>query len=354
MSEFSAVRPSVPPLISVIIANYNYAPYVGQAIESALGLDWPRFEVIVVDDGSTDGSVEAISRYEERIRLIRQPNQGQRSANNAGFAVARGDIVIFLDSDDLLDPAIAKEAVAVWSSRTSKVQVQMARIGADGTPMGSVLPYLRDVPTPDQIRRWVIRCSEYPTPPGSGNVYSREFLEAIFPLGPERDVATDSTCIAMAPFFGDVITIAKPLAYYRIHGANDSNMLRDEARFGREVDRASKRLSAACDASRAQGYRGPEPAALYRGRHLLQLRVASMRLRPHEHPLPRDSRLRALSDALLSPFRTGFEPLGRALLIALWSVLTIVLPRPLARALIRRRFGLRSAEARRKWMSAFS
>ena len=326
------------PSISVVIANFNYERYVGQAIESALALDWPSVEVIVVDDGSTDGSLERIRSFEGRIRVIAQANAGQRVANNIGFAESSGEIIIFLDADDMLDPEIARKIAAVWTSRTSKVQVQMARVDAHGRPLGSVLPRLRKAPSPAQIRRWALESSEYPSPPGSGNAYSRVFLEAIFPIGSDRDAFTDSTCIAMAPFFGDVVTIAKPLVKYRIHGANDSDLLRDERNFAREVARAVKRLRAARDASRAQGHAGPRPDALFRGRHLLQLRLASMRLRPDEHPLHRDSRLRALGDAMLIPFRSGFEPFGRGLLIACWSALVATLPRLLARALIGWRF----------------
>lgn len=329
------------PLISVVIANYNYVSYVGRAIESGLALDWPRVEVVVVDDGSTDDSMRVIEPYRGRVHIIQQQNAGQREANNRGFAATSGEIVLFLDADDQLDAAIAREVVAVWTGRTSKVQVQMARVDAEGRPLGSVLPRLRKVPSPAQIRRWALASAEYPSPPGSGNAYGREFLQAIFPIGPDRDAFTDSTCIAMAPFFGDVVTIAKPLVQYRVHGANDSDLSRDERHFAREVARATKRFRAAHDASRAQGCTGPEPEALFRGRHLLQLRVASMRLRPQDHPLAGDNRLRALVDALLVPFRDGFEPFGRGLLIAGWTALVALVPRRLARALIGWRFAPR-------------
>src|SRR5689334_397670 len=92
-------------LVSVVIPNFNYARYVAQAIESALSLDWPHVEVIVVDDGSTDESREVIERYRERVTIIHQANGGQIAACNAGFARVRGDAVIFLDSDDVLHPS---------------------------------------------------------------------------------------------------------------------------------------------------------------------------------------------------------------------------------------------------------
>ena len=69
-----------PPRLSVVIANWNYAQYLGAAIDSALGLDWPDVEVVVVDDGSSDGSRAVIASYGDRVRAIYQANAGQRAA----------------------------------------------------------------------------------------------------------------------------------------------------------------------------------------------------------------------------------------------------------------------------------
>lgn len=328
---------------SIIIANYNYARFVSQAIESALAQDWPDFEIIVVDDGSTDDSRDRIQAFGDRIRMIFQDNSGQRVANNAGYAVSSGEAVIFLDADDLLAPTMLSEVAAVWSERASKVQTMMMRVDEHGRPLGSTLPVFNPHPTPSAIRRWAIAGAEYPSPPGSGNAYARTFLEKIFPIGENRDNFTDSTCIAMAPFFGDVITVSAPLVYYRIHGANDSNLLRDDRNFGREVARAIKRLQASQDACQMQGMKPPPASSLFRGTHLLQLRIASLRLRPAEHPLGDDSRTRAFTDALVVPFRDGFEPLLRRIMIAAWSMITVISPRPLAKALIRQRFMPRRA-----------
>src|SRR5690606_24677253 len=129
-------RANNAPLISVIIPNFNYEAYVGAAIDSALQLDWPRVEIIVVDDGSTDGSRAVLARYGSRIRTILQENAGQLVACNRGFAASSGDIVIFLDSDDVLHRSLARELAAVWTPRVSKVQVQMRTIDAHGRPLG--------------------------------------------------------------------------------------------------------------------------------------------------------------------------------------------------------------------------
>ena len=90
--------------ISVIIPNYNGARFLRQAIDSALDQQGVDVEVIVVDDGSTDGSRQVIESYGARIRPIFQNNQGACAARNAGLALARGEYLKFLDGDDYLFP----------------------------------------------------------------------------------------------------------------------------------------------------------------------------------------------------------------------------------------------------------
>jgi glycosyltransferase involved in cell wall biosynthesis len=207
---------SAPLFLSVIIPNYNYAEFIADAIESALGLDWPALEVIVVDDGSSDNSRAVIERYAGRVIPIFQANAGQAAACNAGFARSRGDVILFLDADDRLDPNLVIELVKVWHAGVSKVQFQMRIIDAEGRPTGAFLPQFGAAPSPEQIRRWALGAAAYPTPPGSGNAYARRLLERLFPLQ-GGDTFSDSYCLAAAPYFGDVVTITEPLVSYRVH-----------------------------------------------------------------------------------------------------------------------------------------
>jgi len=91
-------------LVSIIIPNYNYARYLRDAIDSALAQTYRPVEVIVVDDGSTDGSRSVIQAYGNTIHSIFQKNKGLPSARNAGIARASGEFFVFLDSDDSLLP----------------------------------------------------------------------------------------------------------------------------------------------------------------------------------------------------------------------------------------------------------
>jgi glycosyltransferase involved in cell wall biosynthesis len=91
------------PLVSVIMAAYNVEPYIREALESLLAQDWDPFEVVVVDDGSTDRTGEIVQSFGQ-VRYVRQDNAGPAAARNAAIAQATGAFVANFDSDDLLPP----------------------------------------------------------------------------------------------------------------------------------------------------------------------------------------------------------------------------------------------------------
>src|SRR3989304_2785479 len=93
------------PTLSVIIPVYNQAQFLGHAIDSVLAQTLKDFELIVVDDGSTDGSGEVAQRYGSRVRCVRKANGGGASAVNAGVRVAKGNWIAILPSDDLWEPS---------------------------------------------------------------------------------------------------------------------------------------------------------------------------------------------------------------------------------------------------------
>lgn len=91
-----------PPLVSIIIPCWNAERYVSEAIESALAQTYPNVEVIVIDDGSTDGSLEVIKLFGDRIRWETGPNRGGCAARNSGVRLSSGEFIQFLDADDFL------------------------------------------------------------------------------------------------------------------------------------------------------------------------------------------------------------------------------------------------------------
>lgn len=92
------------PLVSVVMPAYNARPYLEQAIRSVLDQDYPAIELIVVDDGSSDGTPDDAARFGARVRVLRQHNAGPAAARNKGMAAARGELIAFLDADDVWLP----------------------------------------------------------------------------------------------------------------------------------------------------------------------------------------------------------------------------------------------------------
>jgi glycosyltransferase involved in cell wall biosynthesis len=101
------------PLVSAIIPTYNRAHIICEAVDSVLIQTYPHIEVIVVDDGSKDDTLARLQKYGDTIRVISQANAGPAAARNRGIAEARGDLIAFLDSDDIWLPTKIERQVAL-------------------------------------------------------------------------------------------------------------------------------------------------------------------------------------------------------------------------------------------------
>ena len=104
------------PRVSLIVPVFNTAPFLRECLESVLAQTFPDWELVCVDDGSTDDSPRILAEYsarDERIVVLRQSNSGQGAARNAGLGKARGEYVLFLDSDDLLDSGALSDLVKI-------------------------------------------------------------------------------------------------------------------------------------------------------------------------------------------------------------------------------------------------
>ncbi len=102
------------PLVSVIIPAYNMAKYTGETVTSLLAQTYPRLEIIVVDDGSTDDTGSEMNRFGDRITYIYQGNMGACAARNRGFHVSKGELVAFLDCDDTYHEEKVEKFVAFF------------------------------------------------------------------------------------------------------------------------------------------------------------------------------------------------------------------------------------------------
>lgn len=133
------------PLVSIILPAYNVADYVAEAVMSAHAQDWPRIELICVDDGSTDGTAAVLHRCadvwttpDRVMKIVSQTNQGAAAARNRGLEEAQGTFICFLDGDDVMQPELITRMVDILRSDPS---VQLAApslryVDANGAPIG--------------------------------------------------------------------------------------------------------------------------------------------------------------------------------------------------------------------------
>jgi glycosyltransferase involved in cell wall biosynthesis len=211
------------PLVSIVISSYNYGRFLADAIDSALGQIYSNTEIIVVDDGSTDHSREVIVSYGERILSIWKDNGGQASALNAGYRASRGEVVFFVDSDDLLLPTAVEKALPFFSDpRVAKVHWPLWTVDDKGQGTGDAIMSL--LPEGD-LQGAVIRDGPYGYlwPDTTGNAWARRFLEKVLPI-PEEEFRTcpDLYLCGLAPLFGTIGRISEPQGCWRSHSQNQS------------------------------------------------------------------------------------------------------------------------------------
>lgn len=106
-----------PPRVSCIVPVYNGERFLAEALDSVIAQSLPAFEIIVIDDGSTDGTPDVIAGYENRVRSQRQENAGPAAARNAGLHLASGELIAFLDADDLWHPEKLARQSARFAAR---------------------------------------------------------------------------------------------------------------------------------------------------------------------------------------------------------------------------------------------
>jgi N-acetylglucosaminyldiphosphoundecaprenol N-acetyl-beta-D-mannosaminyltransferase len=214
------------PLVSILISNYNYGPYVGEAIESALHQSYTNLEVIVCDDGSTDDSREVLARYrslEPRIKTIYRTNGGQSSALNAAFRESAGEILCLLDADDVFLPDKVRSVVEAFRSTSSSGFAANRILLVDRTRkrLGEI-PSLYEIPSGWQGAFVTASGPQVllGLPPTSGLSLRRAVAEAFFPLPEGLRAYSDTLIQTIAPLVTPVVALQTPLSEYRIHGAN--------------------------------------------------------------------------------------------------------------------------------------
>ncbi len=206
------------PLVSIILRNYNYGHFLRDAIESVLQQTHPAIEIVVVDDGSTDGSRNIIEEYGGRIVPVLKENGGQASAWNAGFEASTGEIICFLDSDDLFQPDKAAVVVDVFARHPEAGSCfhALKLVDAGGVPFAR---QVRQGITGERDFRTIIRKGRLPyiAAATSALCFRRSLLAELFPT-PLID--GDHYIKFAALSLAKVYFIDAQLALQRIHGDN--------------------------------------------------------------------------------------------------------------------------------------
>lgn len=235
------------PLVSIVTPSLNQGRYLEEAIVSVLEQDYPRIEHIVIDGGSTDGSVEILQRY-SGVRWASEPDTGQASAINKGFRLADGEVYAWLNADDYLLPGAVSAAVeALQETRAGLVHGGWRRVDEKGG-------VLRDVQVaPFEYRRQLEEANAVCQP---GSFFTREAYWAVGGVDERYRYAMDYELWLKLGGRFRVCHVDRVQAAYRYH--DQSKSMAEYDAFGPETIRAS----------RAHG--GPFFSEMYLGTYLPQ------------------------------------------------------------------------------------
>ena len=213
------------PLVSIVTPSFNMARFVEETIRSVLEQDYPRIEYLVMDGGSTDGTLEILRRYEGRLRYVSEPDKGQADAVNRGFALTRGPIFAFLNADDTYLPGAVSRAVRAFTEHpeAGAVYGNAWYVSEDGRPIS---PYPVEPFSPEALTRRCFICQP-------AAFLRREAFQAAGMLDPEMRFAMDYDLWIRVARRYPMKKIEADLATSRMHA--DNKTMRSMAEAMRET-----------------------------------------------------------------------------------------------------------------------
>ncbi len=215
------------PVFSVVIPTFNRADMVSQAVLSVLEQTFGDHEVVVVDDGSTDGTREALSPYIDRIRYVHQENAGVAAARNRGIAESRGEYLAFLDSDDLFAPRMLEQARQTFERYPEAGAVFTAEIELDAQerPCRVVTKKTRgEFFTPAGMIGTDTRVGS-----GRPGIVRRQWVEELGGYDESLGCAVDCDLWIRYSFHMPMVLQPEPLVLRRWHSSNLVSNLRQDA-----------------------------------------------------------------------------------------------------------------------------
>jgi len=207
--------------VSVIIPNYNYAQYVGQAIDSVLNQTYSNIEIIVVNNGSTDNSLEVLKGFGNRICLVDQENLGQSGARKSGLSRATGDFIAFLDADDIWEPKKIEKQMLLFNPKTELVYCGIRRLNeSDQQHISTHLPQFKGSCESAFLHHpgiSIVLSGE------STAIFTRALVEKVGGFDPELNSAAGWDFFRRCSKHTDFDFVPEALTNYRVHGSNMSN-----------------------------------------------------------------------------------------------------------------------------------
>lgn len=230
------------PTFTVVINTYNYLAFLPQAIGSIVAQTCADHELIVVDDGSTDGSLAYLDALDLPFIVLRTERLGQARACLKAIARARGRYIYILDADDLAAPDLLETVARHLAGGPSKVQFRLVPVDEDGLPFAPAYPVCPPGYGAKAQRADIRRTGAPISPPTSGNVFRRDLFDAVGDI--DYETAIDGVTLLLAPFLGEVVSLDASLGCYRIHGGGHSSHANplDPVRVRRDRERFTGRL----------------------------------------------------------------------------------------------------------------
>lgn len=203
------------PLVSVVIPAYNHGDYVDDAIRSVIEQKYPKLELIVIDDGSTDNTRDVINKYSARCHVESQPNSGQVATLNKGWRMSHGDILAYLSADDLLLPGAIEQSVQCLMNNRNAVLTY-----CDFNLIDPYANVVKRVNTPefdyhDMVKRFIC-------PPGPGAFFRRSAFEKEGGWNVSLKQMLDYEYWLRLGLLGRFVRIPSVLAAYRVHPGSQS------------------------------------------------------------------------------------------------------------------------------------
>jgi glycosyltransferase involved in cell wall biosynthesis len=221
------------PLVTIVTPSYNQAQYLEATIQSVLAQSYPNIEYIVIDGGSTDGSVEIIKQYADKLAYwVSEPDQGQTDAINKGFARANGEVMAWLNSDDTYHPEGVAKAVAYLEQHpeVGLVYGDTDFIDEHGRVMGH---FPARQTSHARIRRGYVHI------PQQASFWRAELWRQVGPLDPSFYFAMDYDLWVRLSKVSEIKYVPDVWAYFRLHG--DSKTIQDDDRCWPEMVKIHRR-----------------------------------------------------------------------------------------------------------------